>query len=420
MLQNADGAAPEVVLMDGYYAPPSAPLTPAAALFPARLLAYNSRMQEIAVAVSREELAELSEPGAPCITCCLPLPAPGENREELPGRYDRLLETAAARLEALAPPSGSGDVAALLQPLRSAKGNEEFWLSAGQSAVLFSAPGLSRTYCLPYATEELVHTGPQGYIRPLLPLLSPGRFLVLAASRRRARLIRVDGAVAEQHDLPGYPGPLEDFARARGEDQPGWSEAPGATGMGYSVGEPDPAEAKYFAALSGAVDQALAGDTLPLVLAVDSELGGALRKHLKYRNLVQAFVHGNPDIHSAEELRAKAWPLAAAIVTQARQAAWDELARCQTDGQCLADDLSEVLAAASGGRVAALFLPATGQVWGTYDAPTGSLAETAADAPGVVDLLNLAAVQTLRAGGEVYVADQPLPGAMQFAATLRY
>ena len=375
-------------------------------------------MEEVTIGVSPDELGELFALGTPCVSCCLPLPAAGQDVLELPQEFDHLLATASARLQALG--HNERESGPLLAPLHALRADEQLWNGPGRAVAVFAAPDFFRSYHLPQAVPLQVHVGAHPFIRPLLPLLSAGRFLIFAANRERARLIDVDGQQAVQRDLPGYPGVLEDFERAKGEDRPGWSEAPGATGMGYSVGEPDPAEDKYFAALATAVNHALAGENRPLVLAGDDELIGELRKHLKYAHLVPDFIHGNPDHENAAQLRDKAWPLASSSVTHARQAAWDQLARCATEGQGLADDLSEVLEAANGGQVAALFLPGTGDRWGRYDAAQNTLEETAADAPGAEELLNLAAVLTLSRGGQVYVADQPLPAGMRFAATLRY
>jgi hypothetical protein len=54
--------------------------------------------------------------------------------------------------------------------------------------------------------------------------------------------------------------------------------------------------------------------------------------------------------------------------------------------------------------VQALYLPAASEIWGTFEAPTGSLELHAGRRPGDEELLELAAVMTLRGGGAVYLA----------------
>ena len=84
---------------------------------------------------------------------------------------------------------------------------------------------------------------------------------------------------------------------------------------------------------------------------------------------------------------------------------------------------SEIVPAASYGRVARLFVAVDEEQWGTFDAATDTLRIHQQAEPGDEDLLDLAATQTLLHGGSVYAVEQaqmpvkaPLAAVFRFAA----
>jgi hypothetical protein len=68
-------------------------------------------------------------------------------------------------------------------------------------------------------------------------------------------------------------------------------------------------------------------------------------------------------------------------------------------------ELEAVAAAACEGRVETLFVALGRPVWGIFDPNTGRVEKHAESAPGDVDLLDLAAAQTLRHGRTVYAVE---------------
>ncbi|NMD18080.1 MAG: hypothetical protein GYA82_05815, partial [Synergistaceae bacterium] len=83
--------------------------------------------------------------------------------------------------------------------------------------------------------------------------------------------------------------------------------------------------------------------------------------------------------------------------------------------------LEEVVPASAQGRVDTLFVALGRQAWGTFDVESGVIELQEAHAFGNRDLLDLAAVLTIKGGGKVYaVTLDEVPGGFDLAAILRY
>jgi len=86
--------------------------------------------------------------------------------------------------------------------------------------------------------------------------------------------------------------------------------------------------------------------------------------------------------------------------------------------ECASKEIRTIVPAAKLGRIDTVFVPVGVQRWGTFDPDSLEVEEHPAHAPGDIDLLDAAAVWTLRNSGNVYVesADtsslDPLPAAI--------
>jgi hypothetical protein len=129
----------------------------------------------------------------------------------------------------------------------------------------------------------------------------------------------------------------------------------------------------------------------------------------------------NPDAFEDKELHLRALALLNPVLDRERVLVTERITARLGAAQCnVAIKLEEILTAAEAGRVDALLVAEGKTLWGSFTQGNGVRAH-GRPSPGDEDLLNLAAVATLRNGGRVFA----LPGAAMpreapAAAALRY
>jgi hypothetical protein len=179
---------------------------------------------------------------------------------------------------------------------------------------------------------------------------------------------------------------------------------------------------RYFQQVDHAVRHALRDESAPLLLAGIAYLLPIYRAANTYPQLIEEGIAINPDNMRLEELHAQAWSLIAPHFDQARAAAVERYRMLRSTTPALATSyLRTIIPAAYDGRVDTLLL-ATGQrQWGSFDPASGELALYEDAGPRDTELLDLAAIQTIRHGGTVYTsAQQHMPDPAPLAALLRY
>jgi hypothetical protein len=101
---------------------------------------------------------------------------------------------------------------------------------------------------------------------------------------------------------------------------------------------------------------------------------------------------------------------------------WVGFAPCSgtRDGKATARP-DEIVKAARFGRIDTLFVAGDEHLWGTFDEARDRVVTHGTPTPGDIDLLDYAAVMTLRQGGQVLLVEPPaLPPATPAAAIVRY
>ncbi len=124
---------------------------------------------------------------------------------------------------------------------------------------------------------------------------------------------------------------------------------------------------------------------------------------------------------NSDELRDRAWELASPVLHQHLDNALQRYESALGTDK-IADDIRNVVLAASDGRVDTLFLEKSRRVWGRVDVDLRAVHLTPNDIPQAEELMDFAAAHTLIHGGNVYALDHDrLPsGESSLAALLRY
>ena len=145
-----------------------------------------------------------------------------------------------------------------------------------------------------------------------------------------------------------------------------------------------------------------------------------LQKSRLFEGLLPAGIVGNPDRLSAPELHVKAWEIVRESYDQARTLAIRQYTEC-ADPSRNSSKLTEILPAASHGRVYTLYVPLGAALWGEFDPKDGTVSLHDQALPGDENLLNLAVVHTILNGGAVYALPQEqMPEGTVVASLFRY
>jgi hypothetical protein len=379
--------------------------------------------------ISRDDLELLAQQSGPhSVSLYLPTHRGGpETQQQGPIRLKNLLR----RVEAELVDAGlrRPDVSDVLHPARELIEEAAFWRHRGGGVALFLRAGWFRRYRLPLSFEELAVVSDRFHVSPLLPLLTgDGHFLVLALSENEARLlVGTRSAVHEVH-VPGLPAGVKGALRYDDPQKEVGSHAgerggPGARvvvhGQGIGAEVQKERLGRYLRAVDDALHDPLGGEQAPLVLAGVKYVRAIYRDITNYPYLVEAGISGSPDRVSPEELRTRAWALVEPVFTRARDDAAAAYREALGTGRASAS-LEEVLTSAAARRVDVLFVATGTHVWTALNG-SGGVGLDQEQGRGSQDLLELAAVSTLLAGGTVYaIPEGDMPDRAPVAALFRY
>ncbi len=362
-----------------------------------------------------------TSPG-PFITVYLPACHPGASDLPRSPRLKAILRNAAAELERR---RYCGPIDKLLAPFEEIASDPGAMAGAAGS-VMFGAPEFFRHFRIPSRVDERMIVATHAHITPLLPaLIHHDEFYVMAISRKHLRLGRWSDGQCEEIPLPpSIPKSLADYGSF---DQPDHDlenrSASGAStgqmrGVRFGTSSDREKDNEYLHNYFRLVDRELGSvlRTAPVVMiGVDYELV-AYRKAAEYPHVFYAR-HTSPENLTWTEMGVRAEEALAENTQSEAEHALEEF-REATRRDRVVSDVRKVLDAAREGRVHKLLL-AKGAEYQNLLGPLYPMSPNCVE--GEQDLLNAAAVETIHAGGEVYLLDPlQLAGAGPIAAILRY
>jgi len=373
------------------------------------------------VDVTDDDLAAWLAASGPSALVSLYLPTHRAGREvtQDPVRLRQLVASAAAEVAE----------SELLAAANRLLDDRDFWAHGTDGlAVLAGADGTTAVR-LSESPRELAVVSDRFHLKPLMATV--GRsvvFDVLALSRHRARLVSVTGPRAVEVDVAGMPASMAEALRFDDRERQLQSHAGDRVGTGRVAatfhgqgGAGDARDAdleRYLQQVDHAVAEHHAGSTRPLVLAAVDEIVGVYRKLTRCGSVVDEHLAGNPDQLPAADLADRARPLVEPPSIEAERNARESFLAAS---RATVDTIEQAVVAAAAGQVAAVFVPGDREYWGRYRAGHHMLDERETRAPGDHDLADVAAGETLRHGGQVFVvAAADVPGGGTAAASLRY
>jgi len=294
---------------------------------------------------------------------------------------------------------------------------------------LFASKGFFGYSHLSEPVPERIAVGSEFLIRPLLSLIPHrDRFYILTLSQKHAKLYEGsrrgiqertlwDTPESLREDFEGYSFAFERQYEMHTASSP-QSLQKGAIFHGPSLRDKD-RMIHFFHDVDKGVTNALKGQEGPLILAAVEYLVPMYRTENKYPHLLDHAIVGSPDRLTPKELYAAGWKIFEEELEKAAERAFAVYSE-HANTPLTSSNLRETLTAAQRGLVRFLFVPSAGERWGSLVAPATLHLHSAQEA-GDAELLNLAAVLTLRHGGLVYVVPQSqLREGADIAAVFRY
>ena len=376
---------------------------------------------------SRSDLDELAAMDArPAVSIYLPTHVAGREIRQDPIRLKNLLSSAA---EQLAATWRRPEIEDFLGPAESLVGDEEFWRHQQQGLAVFLAPDFHRIHKLPIPVPEESLLGDHFHIKPLLPLLEDaGSFWLLTISAKHTRLYqgsRWEFSENKEIDLPQGVGKIRGMTDYEETHYASPVGRRGGLAKAQSFGD-DPDQVRkeelleFLHRIVPPVEPLIKRSPVPVIVAADPEIQGHFREIAGWKEIQPDGITENPDALSEGELHRRAYALVEPKLADARAAALDRLNALLPAGKATTKP-EEIVKAARYARVDTLFLAGDDHLWGWFDQLEDRVVAHGSAADGDIDLLDFAALMTLRHGGSVMlVSREALPPPGVSAAILRY
>jgi hypothetical protein len=364
----------------------------------------------------------------PAISIYMPISRIGDPQDSI--RYKNFITQVENRL--IHDGMRNSDARSLLAPEYDLVKDAEYWKHLGQDGLAVFLAGQSAVrYSLPVSFEEVAIVGRRFHVRPLLPLVSGRRYLILALSRNQLQLFQGDRYGLKEIDLPEETP--TSMAQALKYDDPERqlqfhtktgvaSGKRGAMFHGQGVGVDDRNSnlERYFQAVDNSLFPLLEDEKLPIVLAGTEELHAVYRSITRSHIILSSGIAGNVGEFSEEILRQKAWQIVSEYFAEQELEAVHKFQDNLGSGRVI-DDLDSVLTAAFEGRVETLFVAKNKQIWGQFDPEKRQVTVKKQDDQEVDNLLDEVVFLTLDTKGTVYVKNiEDMPINTVVCAQLRY
>ena len=338
-----------------------------------------------------DRLAAVSDPA--CLTIYLPTHRAGQ---ETHNGHDRLAFKDALR-EARKRLADRTDLSeaqrdGLLARVEAAADGADFWRHQSDSLAVFASGDAVETFKLPIPLERTdVHVGTRLSLTTAARMLAPGaRWYVFAVTQNDNRFYECTRhSVTPIYIRDKVPANLEEVLEIYegGEQLQHHSTTvagagPGTIfqGQGSNEDREDEWLEIYFRRIGNGVTELIAGQEEPLVIASDPQHVKGIKSFIDYPHVVEASVRTHPSTLDPVALQRDSWEIVQPMFDKTLDELQEKFATASGGGN-LANGLSDVVPAAIGGRVAALYV-AEGAMprFGHYVSDTHSVRFVGADA----------------------------------------
>ncbi|MTI27525.1 hypothetical protein [Fulvivirga kasyanovii] len=310
-----------------------------------------------------------------------------------------------------------GEAKAYLKPAYDLLENEELWGRLSDGLAIFIYGDEFRFYTLPSAFDDYSFVSNHLYLKPLVEFLhGEGRHFIMNLSLGNVRFFEATRNTIVEVTMEGLiPQAIEeavgtDYEQKSLQWRSGQGEKGDSPGMFHGHGSGNETEKKdealkYFRAIDEGLMKMLHDEHAPLVIACVDYLFPIYKEANTYKHLQDQHIKGNHEHTDITLLKEKAWEIVKDQFDYERNEAEGKYQLQLSRGKA-AFNVEEVIPAAIIGQAETLFIKRGDHVWGTYNKENNKVNIDDMHRTGNTDLLNKAAVETVRNGGEVYVLEE--------------
>ncbi|WP_081211226.1 baeRF7 domain-containing protein [Salegentibacter sediminis] len=298
------------------------------------------------------------------------------------------------------------------EPIQKLLSDKGFWRHQSDGLAIYIAEGFFRKYSLPLKFDSHYYINNEFYVKPLVPLFSgDGRFYLLSL-----QVEAVEFFEASKYGIA--PVKIDDLTPSRLEDTVGYDyeektlqQKSGASSMGQQAmhghagadRERKNEIFRFFRAIDQGLHSLLQEEKLPLLVACQDYLFPIYKEANTYTNLYPEAVTGNPKDTDMLGLHQRAWETIEPLFEKQKL---DKLTQFQDQNGKTAVSIHDILPAIHQGKVDTLFLDRDSDIWGTYNEDNMKVDIQEAQRNGNFSLMNWAARNVLKQGGNVFLVDE--------------
>lgn len=331
-------------------------------------------------------------------------------------------------------------VKAYLEPLSDLVDDEIFWQDKSEGLAIFLDENKLTSFVLPARFDEFVEVGKTFHISSMIPIYKGnGQFYLLSLNKERPKIYqgsKFSLYEIEELDLPEDLRTLFDefyefhqhmqFHSKTRTPSPDASQTTGAReGVFFGHGGDDIDEEaelrNYYHRFDQALVKYLDDEEIPLVLAGIGSLHPIYRKANTYPHLVDDGIAKDVDHMPVDEIHELAWEIVKdKYQNDIKQALNVFHSLSDKDGDTT-QDIGMIVSAAYFKRINTLFISKNAHIWGDFNSKKNEVRIDEEQTANNQDLLNFAAIQTIKNGGNVLIlGTAEVPGGGEAAAILRY
>lgn len=359
-----------------------------------------------------------------CVSIYMQTHRAGADTKQDPIRFKNLLNQTRQKLLL----QGSADADQLLKPLRKLENDVEFWRHQRDALALFASKDFFQYFRLPIEVPELILVADRFHTRPLIPLFfADQRFFVLTLGLKSVQLFEGNSFSLDEVVVPGLPESFKETLAGLeiADDLQGHSNGPGSVSSQAIFHGHDPSDLdkirieKHLRNIGSAIDGALKDQKAPLLLYGVEYLVSMYKTVNSYSNLLQESLTGSSDRIVISDLYRDAKSI---VEPYLKKSTVSLVAQYKEQlGTGLASSSNEkILPAAKHGRLEALLVNDSGQLWGAFDVESNQVRIDQLQNDGNEDLVNLAAAECILNGGTVVHASNTDLANASMGAIFRY